>query len=250
VSSQRRVLVIAASDSSGGAGLTRDIATLSELGCEARCALTAVTVQTDRELRAVYPLPPELIEAQIHSALESDDVGAIKIGMLGGRNSVAAVIASLPSRIQIPIVLDPVLAASSGGTLLDPDAQQLLREALLPRVSLLTPNIPEACALLQQESIGRDIDAVAEQALRLLRLGPEAVLLKGGHSEGEEVVDILVAHTHDPIRFTAPRIAVQRRGTGCSLASAIAANLAAGRSLVQACSGAQSYVRRRLNRPA
>jgi hydroxymethylpyrimidine/phosphomethylpyrimidine kinase len=246
---ERRVLVIAASDSSGGAGLTRDIATLSELGCEARCALTAVTVQTDQELREVFPLPPELIEAQIHAALEIADIGAIKIGMLGRGSSVAAVIASLPSRAQVPIVLDPVLASSSGGCLLDQDGQQLLREALLPRVSLLTPNLPEACALLQQESIGADLDAVTEQALRLLRLGPGAVLLKGGHAEGEEVVDVLVTHGHDPIRFTAPRIPAQRRGTGCSLASAIAAQLAAGRSLVQACSAAQSHVRRRLNRP-
>ncbi len=240
-----RVLLIAASDSSGGAGLTRDVATLSELGCESRCALTAVTVQTDQELQSVYHLPGDLICSQIRSALAAADIRAIKIGMLGRSASVQAVIASLPPREQIPIVLDPVLVSSSGGMLLDQDGQQFLRAALLPRVSLLTPNIPEASALLH-EPIGADVRALTEQALRLLRLGPEAVLLKGGHGEGEQVLDILVTHHRTPMQFTAPRIPAQRRGTGCSLASAIAAQLAAGSSLTEACASARSYVRRRL----
>jgi len=247
----RRVLIIAATDSSGGAGLTRDVATLAELGTEARCAVTAVTVQTDREVRAVHALAPALIASQISAALAAGDIGAIKIGMLGQREAVAALIETLPAREATPIVLDPVLAASSGGTLLDRDGQRTLRTELVPRVTLLTPNIPEAAALLQQplDTAGNlSIERLEEQARRLLQLGPQAVLLKGGHARGPQVIDIL-AIAGEPLRhLTRPRIPRQRRGTGCSLASAIAAHLAAGRSLVQACSDAQAYIGQALQR--
>jgi hydroxymethylpyrimidine/phosphomethylpyrimidine kinase len=244
------VLVIAASDSSGGAGLTRDVATLTELGTEARCAVTAVTVQTDLEVRATQAIAPDLIAAQIGAALACGDIGAIKIGMLGRREAVQAVLGALPARDEIPIVLDPVLTASSGGVLLDRDGQQALRTELLPRVTLLTPNIPEAAALLQQptDADDPDIELLEEQARCLLRLGPKAVLLKGGHGRGAEVTDLLAVE-HEPLRhLSAPRIARQRRGTGCSLASAIAAHLAAGRPLVQACRDAQAYVGQTLQR--
>lgn len=251
--SARRVLIIAASDSSGGAGLTRDVATLAELGTEARCALTAVTVQTDRHVGAIHALPPDLIAAQIRAALSAGAIGAIKIGLLARREAVAAVLETLPSRTEIPIVLDPVLAASSGGTLLDREGQGALCSELLPRITLLTPNIPEAAALLQEEhepAGDAAIERLEAQARRLLRLGPEAVLLKGGHARGAQVSDILAVEG-EPVRYlTAPRIPRQQRGTGCSLASAIAAHLAAGRSLVQACSDAQAYVGRRLQRGA
>jgi hydroxymethylpyrimidine/phosphomethylpyrimidine kinase len=247
--SARRVLIIAASDSSGGAGLTRDVATLAELGTEARCAVTAVTVQTDSAVRATHALAPDLIGAQISAALEADDIGAIKIGMLARRETVQALIAALPSRERIPIVLDSVLAASSGGALLDAAGQKSLRAELLPRVSLLTPNIPEAAALLDQP-LEADIalELLEEQARSLLRLGPRAVLLKGGHARGGEVTDIL-AIEGEPLRhLSVPRIPRQRRGTGCSLSSAIAAYLAAGCSLVEACREAQTYVAHTLQR--
>jgi hydroxymethylpyrimidine/phosphomethylpyrimidine kinase len=238
----RRVLVIAASDSSGGAGLTRDVATISHFGVQTRCAVTAVTVQTDREVRAVHHIPPELVQAQIQAALAAGDIGAIKIGMLGRRTTVQAVIEALPPRTQLPIVLDPVLRSSSGGTLLDPEGQELLRAALMPRVSLLTPNIPEAAVLLG-ESCGADERALTDQARRLLRLGPQAVLLKGGHAGGERVSDILVASAGDAVQITGARVPVQGRGTGCSLASAIAVQLMRGQSLLAACTTAQRYVR-------
>ncbi len=247
----RRVLIIAASDSSGGAGLTRDVATLAELGTEARCAITAVTVQTDYEVRAIHALAPDLIAAQIRAALAAGDIGAIKIGLVGQGEAIGALLATLPARDEIPIVLDPVLAASSGGTLLDREGQSALRTELLARVSLLTPNIPEAAALLQQPFDVADevaIERLEAQARELLRLGPKAVLLKGGHARGAQVTDILAVEGEPPRRLTAPRVPRQRRGTGCSLASAIAAHLAAGRSLVQACSDAQGYVGQTLQR--
>lgn len=247
----RRVLVIAASDSSGGAGLTRDVATLAELGTEARCAVTAVTVQTDREVRAIHALAADLIGAQIRAALAAGDIGAIKIGMLARRASIEALLETLPPRAEVPIVLDPVLAASSGATLLDPEGERALRSELLPRVTLLTPNIPEASALLGETTQGADelpIERLEEQARRLLRLGPRAVLLKGGHAHGAQVTDILAVESEELRHLRTPRIPGQRRGTGCSLASAIAAHLAAGRSLVQACRDAQSYVGQTLQR--
>ena len=245
------MLIIAASDSSGGAGLTRDVATLTELGVEARCAVTAVTAQTDREVRAVHALAPELIVAQIRAALAAGDIGAIKVGMLGRREAVGALLETLPAREEVPIVLDPVLAASSGGALLDQDGQRALRTALLRRVTLLTPNIPEAAALLQRpvEAAGDDsIEQLEEQARRLLQLGPRAVLLKGGHAQGAQVIDVLAVEGEPVRHLTIPRVPRQRRGTGCSLSSAIAAHLAAGRSLVQACSAAQAYIGQALER--
>lgn len=242
------MLVIAASDSSGGAGLTRDVATLTELGVEVRCAVTAVTVQTDREVRAVHALAPELIAAQIRAALAAGDIGAIKVGMLGQREAVGALLETLPARDEVPIVLDPVLAASSGGTLLDQDGQRALRTELLPQVTLLTPNIPEAATLLQRPVGDAGLEQLEEQARRLLQLGPRAVLLKGGHAQGAQVIDVLAVEGEPVRHLTIPRVPRQRRGTGCSLSSAIAAHLAAGRSLVQACSDAQAYVGQALER--
>jgi len=244
----RRVLIIAASDSSGGAGLTRDVATLTELGVEARCAVTAVTVQTDREVRAVHALAPELIAAQVRAALTAGDIGAIKVGLLGQGAAVGALLETLPARDQVPIVLDPVLAASSGGTLLDQEGQRALRTELLPRVTLLTPNIPEAAALLQRPVGEAGIEQLEEQARRLLQWGPRAVLLKGGHAQGAQVIDVLAVEGQPVRHLTIPRVPRQRRGTGCSLSSAIAAHLAAGRSLVQACSDAQAYIGQTLQR--
>jgi hydroxymethylpyrimidine/phosphomethylpyrimidine kinase len=207
--------------------------------------LTAVTVQTDREVRSIAPVSADLIAAQIRAALATAPVGAIKIGMLGRRAAIGALLETLPPREQIPSVLDPVLVASSGGMLLDVEGQRALCRELLPRVTLLTPNIPEAAALLQ-EPIDVECDLPQErleaQARALLRLGPQAVLLKGGHARGAQVIDILAVAGEALLLLTTPRVPRQRRGTGCSLASAIAAHLAGGCSLVQACRAAQAYV--------
>ncbi|HEY6823344.1 MAG TPA: hydroxymethylpyrimidine/phosphomethylpyrimidine kinase, partial [Steroidobacteraceae bacterium] len=144
------VLVIAGSDSSGGAGVTRDVHTLTQLGVQARCVVTAVTAQSDASVYAVHVLPAELVRAQLAAACATGPVDAIKIGMLARRATVLAVCAAIPAG-ALPIVLDPVLASSSGGELLDAQGREALRTTMLPRATLLTPNIPEAAALL-----GRD----------------------------------------------------------------------------------------------
>jgi hydroxymethylpyrimidine/phosphomethylpyrimidine kinase len=235
------VLVIAGSDSSGGAGLLRDVCTLTELGCEVLCALTAVTAQSDRAVIAVYPLPPELVRAQIEAALATGRVAAVKIGMLATAATVRTVAETLGTHAALPVVLDPVLAASSGGALLDADGLGALRDLLLPCAHLLTPNIPEAAALLAAPLAQSEAELL-RQGQALLALGSHAVLLKGGHGSGAEAIDLLQSAGQPLRRFSAPRTSATRRGTGCTLASAIAAGLAAQLTLAEACARAKSYV--------
>ncbi len=228
------VLVIAGSDSSGGAGLTRDVRVLSRLGVEALCAVTAVTAQSDRRVAAVHHVPPEVIREQIASAFATRTPDAIKIGMLGSRAAVEAVAEELLARPDVPLVLDPVLAASCGGALLDERGRMALKERLVPRATLVTPNRPEAALLLDAQP-AVDEAALAMQARDLLALGAHAVLLKGGHAAGEEAVDWLVTPERAPQRLAAPRVRAVLRGTGCALASAIAGWLAHGAMLADAC---------------
>ena len=235
------VLVIAGTDPGGAAGLARDLRTLARLGAGALCAVTAVTVQSDTEVSALHPLPPELVRAQIGAALATGRVRAIKVGMLGTRDTVLAVAASLPGRATLPLVLDPVLAASSGGALLDGAGRAALLEALLPRATVLTPNVPEAGALLGLPA-ARSEEELLRQGQALLALGPLAVLLKGGHGSGAESTDWLLTHAQPPHRLAAPRIAATRRGTGCALASAIAAGLARGLDVAESCVLAKRHV--------
>lgn len=242
------VLVIAGTDSSGGAGLTRDLATLTQLGVEAECAVTAVTAQTDREVTAVELLPPRLVQAQISAALATRRAAAIKIGMLGSRSIVEAVAEVIPPRAHLPLVLDPVLAASSGGALLEPQGRAALAALLLPRATLLTPNIPEAAALLGVAPAATAAECI-RQGRALCARGAAAVLIKGGHASGELATDWLVTAGGEVREFSVPRLTAARRGTGCALASAIAAGLAAGRSLEAACQRAKEYVTGLLRRP-
>jgi hydroxymethylpyrimidine/phosphomethylpyrimidine kinase len=162
--------------------------------------------------------------------------------MLGTRATVDAVAECLPSRDAVPIVLDPVLLASSGGMLLDPEGREAMGKRLFPRVTLLTPNVPEAASILGEDPATSEA-ALISQAGRLLAQGPEAVLLKGGHAAGNEAVDWLIARGQPVLRIASPRVATSRRGTGCSLASAIAASLASGMGLVEACRRAKDYLR-------
>jgi hydroxymethylpyrimidine/phosphomethylpyrimidine kinase len=243
------VLVIAGTDSSGGAGLTRDVATLTHFEVEALCAVTAVTAQTDAAVTAVAKLPAALVTAQIASALATGRVRASKIGMLGGADIVAAVSAALPPRERLPLVLDPVLAASSGGELLDASGRAALRAQLLPRTTLLTPNIDEAAALLG-EAPAISEDQLIAQGRALCALGPTAVLMKGGHARGTLATDWLIATDGSVRSFSAARVMSGRRGTGCALASAIAAGLAAGLGLAAACEQAKRYVTESLQRRA
>jgi hydroxymethylpyrimidine/phosphomethylpyrimidine kinase len=233
------VLVIAATDSSGGAGLTRDVRVLSDFSVDALCVVTAVTAQSDHKVTAVHHVPPDIVRAQVAAALATRQVGAVKIGMLGTRATVEAVAEALPAS-DVPIVVDPVLVSSSGGMLLDDEGRTALIRVLLPRATLVTPNVPEAAALLG-ELLARDEAELLAQGQRLLECGCRAILVKGGHSQGAEAVDLLISTTGVQ-RIAAKRVSGASRGTGCALASAIAASLAKGKSLAVACEAAKTYV--------
>ncbi|HLY53392.1 MAG TPA: hydroxymethylpyrimidine/phosphomethylpyrimidine kinase [Steroidobacteraceae bacterium] len=235
------MLVIAGTDSSGGAGLTRDVATLTQLRTEALCAVTAVTAQTDAAVTAVGKLPASLVSAQIAAAIATARVRAVKIGMLADAGIVAAVSAALPPREGTPLVLDPVLAASSGGELLDAAGRAALRRLLLPRTTLLTPNLGEAAVLLDAAAATGE-EAIVAQGRALCALGALAVLMKGGHAGGPLAIDWLVTAEGGVESFSAPRLPVAQRGTGCALASAIAAGLAMGLGLAAACAQAKRHV--------
>jgi hydroxymethylpyrimidine/phosphomethylpyrimidine kinase len=235
------VLVIAGTDSSGGAGLTRDARVLSDFEVDVLCAVTAVTAQSHSRVTNVHHVSPEAIRAQIVTAFETHSIGAIKIGMLGTCATVEAVVDSLPCGTTVPMVLDPVLVASSGGILLDAEGRAAMCQRLFPRATIVTPNIPEAAMLLGEDpAIGEP--ALISQAQRLLALGPQAVLLKGGHAGGEEAVDLLISGNNAVQRIASPRVRATRRGTGCALASAIAAGLACGTPLIDVCQLAKRYV--------
>jgi hydroxymethylpyrimidine/phosphomethylpyrimidine kinase len=235
------VLVIGGSDSSGGAGIAQDLRVLADCNIGAALAITAVTAQTDAGVSAIHHVPADVLRAQMSAALTSHSIGAIKIGMLGRRETVETVLDMLPPRNVIPIVLDPVHISTSGQALLDPDGLSFLREHLLPRVTLVTPNLPEAAALLGSLA-ATDEPEVIDQGERIRRLGPDSVLMKGGHANGIDVVDLFIRGAGDVRRFVSRRIPVRMRGTGCALATAITARLAVGATLVDACSFAKGYL--------
>jgi len=228
------VLCIGGLDSSGGAGVLRDSATVHALNGTARVAVTAVTAQSDRAVTAVHAVPPKVVTDQIAIA---GPVSAVKIGMLGRAGIVEAVAAAVP---RAPCVLDPVLMSSSGHMLLDDLGVTALLDRLLPKVDLLTPNVPELAALARRLGVPEgDHSACVE---RLLQRGCGAVLVKGGHAEGPVSVDHLYRRGVPCVAFTAPRIDATLRGTGCRLASAIAVHLAQGASLVDAVTAAKHHV--------
>lgn len=237
----RVVMVIAGSDSSGGAGIQADMKAAAAFGVHAATAITAVTAQNSEAVEAVYPLTPEQVTAQIQAISRSLRVDAIKLGMLANADIIRAVAAELDTSPVQHIVMDPVLFATSGGSLFSGDARELLLSALLPRVSVLTPNLEEAAVLLDAEPAA-DHEAMEQQARALLALGPQAVLLKGGHASGELAVDYLA--TQDGVRtFAAPRVASKHtHGSGCTLATAIAAGLAQGLSLQQAVAAGKTHI--------
>lgn len=245
------VLVIAATDSSGGAGLTRDVRVLTDFSVDALCVITAVTAQSDTSVSAVHPVPPEVIRAQLEAAFNTRRIDAIKIGMLGTRDVVEAIATGLPPEAGtgIPVVVDPVLESSSGGVLLDAEGRAALLLELLPRTTLLTPNIPEAAAL-SGEPAATDETGLIRQGKRLLGFGSRAILLKGGHGEGDSAVDFLIRSPDQSVdRISSKRLPGSSRGTGCALASAIAAGLANATPLVDACHNAKSYVLGMLKEP-
>lgn len=233
-------LTIAGSDSSGGAGIEADLKTFSALGVYGACVITALTAQNTRSVFAIQDVPADFIAAQMDAVFSDLNVGAVKIGMLANRAAIGAVAAGIDRRHVRNIVLDPVLAATSGRSLLAADAIGDLR-ALIVRALLLTPNLAEAAALLGVPA-ARDEGEMQVQAGKLLALGAQAVLIKGGHLDGAESVDLLVA-ADGCERFAARRIASKNtHGTGCTLSSAIAAGLAKGLPLAAAVREAKAYV--------
>jgi hydroxymethylpyrimidine/phosphomethylpyrimidine kinase len=233
------VIVIGGTDSSGGAGLSRDIATLTELECEARPVITAVTAQTDQAVHAVTAISANHVAQQLSSALAAGHASAIKTGMLHSGDTVVAIAEVLADFATVPLVIDPVLVSSSGTPLLNPDGIAAIKTHLLPLCTLATPNLSEAWMLTGSEHL-------EQQAEALLELGTAAVLIKGGHGDGVMSVDRLFQSGLPAAELTAPRLNASLRGTGCMLASAIAAHLGRGNSREQACSMAKDFVGHKL----
>jgi hydroxymethylpyrimidine/phosphomethylpyrimidine kinase len=268
-------LTIAGSDSGGGAGIQADLKTFAALGVHGASAVTALTAQNTRGVRAIHVAPPAIVRAQIEAVLEDFDVRAIKIGMLGSAEIVEAVAACLvggpssgASRHLLPhagererplsrsrervgvratIIYDPVMIASSGDALAGAGFVAAVKARLLPLVDCLTPNLVEAAAFLG-ENVTASEEEMARQGEALLALGPRAVLMKGGHLPGDEAIDLLV--TADGVRrFAAPKLASPNlHGTGCTLSSAIAAHLALGADLIAAVAAAKAFVRAAIER--
>jgi hydroxymethylpyrimidine/phosphomethylpyrimidine kinase len=240
-----RVLIIAGSDSGGGAGIQGDIKAVTALGGYAATAVTAITVQNTLGVSAVHPVPLAIIEAQARAVLDDIGADAIKTGMLGDAATVELA-ARIIAEAGVPAVVDPVMVAKGGAALLDPAAVAAVRERLVPRAALLTPNAPEAEALTGIAVASIDDQRRAGEAL--LQAGAGAVLMKGGHVPGPRVLDLLLTPDGE-CAYEAERIDTRHtHGTGCTLASACAAGLAEGQTLVDAVARAWAYVQEAIAR--
>jgi hydroxymethylpyrimidine/phosphomethylpyrimidine kinase len=234
-------VTIAGSDSGGGAGIQADLKTFSALGVYGASVITALTAQNTRGVQGIHDVPPAFVARQIDSVFSDLAVSAVKIGMLSQPAVIDAVADGLTRHGAVNVVLDPVMVATSGDRLLAPNAVDSLKRVLLPMALVVTPNLPEAAALLD-EPVAEDEPAVERQARRILALGPKSVLVKGGHAEGPESVDIFI-DAGGLRRLPAARVATPNtHGTGCSLSSAIAAGLAKGLGLDNAVAGAKAYI--------
>ena len=234
-----RVLVVAGSDSGGGAGIQADVKTIAAMGGYAATAITALTAQNTLGVQDIMPVPPAFVRGQMASVLDDIGADAVKLGMLGSQATIEAVAEMLSSR-RAPVVLDPVMVAKGGARLLPPEAVEALTRLLVPLAALVTPNVPEAESLT-----GRSIGSVADMrgaADRLLAMGAAAVLLKGGHLPGPVCTDLLVT-ADGVLALEEPRIGTRHtHGTGCTLASAIATGLAQGMTLPAAVERARDAV--------
>jgi hydroxymethylpyrimidine/phosphomethylpyrimidine kinase len=234
-------LTIAGSDSSGGAGIQADLKTFAALGVYGASVITALTAQNTLRVSGIHQVPAEFVTAQIDAVFSDLAVGAVKIGMVAQLDNIDAIAAGLKRWSPKHVVLDPVMVATSGDRLLASEAIETLRSKLIPCASIITPNLPEAAALLG-EPVAESEAAVEHQGKRLLAMGCRAVLIKGGHGEGAESIDYLI----DPQgtrALAAPRVATKNtHGTGCSLSSAIAAGLAKGEGLETAVGNAKAWI--------
>jgi hydroxymethylpyrimidine/phosphomethylpyrimidine kinase len=234
-------LTIAGSDSSGGAGIQADLKTFAALGVYGASVITALTAQNTQGVRAVHPVPAEFVTAQCDAVFGDLDIAAVKIGMVAQLSTIEAVAAALKRWSPKHVVLDPVMVATSGDRLLATDAVDALRATLIPLAALITPNLPEAAALLGEPVASHEAD-IESQGQRLLAMGCPAVLIKGGHGEGAESIDYLIEAKRTVV-LAAPRVATKNtHGTGCSLSSAIAAHLAKGEAMESAVRNAKTWI--------
>jgi hydroxymethylpyrimidine/phosphomethylpyrimidine kinase len=239
-------LTIAGSDPSGGAGIQADLKTFTALGVYGAAVLTALTAQNTHGVTGVHPVPPKFIREQIAAVASDLAVGAVKTGMLGDRDAVLAVAEALQRHRLGPVVVDPVMVASSGDALIAPDAIEAVRRALVPLADLLTPNLEEAARLLERPPARSEAECES-QGKALLALGARAVLVKGGHGTGADALDILV-HDSETLVLRASRIETPNtHGTGCTLSAAVAALLARGVGLHDAVRRAKAFVWQALN---
>ena len=224
-----RVLIIAGSDSGGGAGIQADLKTVTNLGAYGMTAITALTAQNTQGVFGVHPVPDDFIAQQIDLCLSDIGADAIKTGMLHSAGVIDTILAHLPA--DVPLVVDPVMVAKGGSPLLEAEALEALKTRLIPRATLITPNLPEA-ELLLGRSIGESAEEMVASANELLLMGCKAVLLKGGHATGDTLTDVLIMLGMKPILLKTKRIHTQHtHGTGCTFASAITAGIAQGRVL-------------------
>lgn len=234
-------LTIAGSDSSGGAGIQADLKTFAALGVYGASAITALTAQNTEGVTGIHAVPAAFVTAQIDAVFSDLDVGAVKIGMVAQAASIDAIAAALSRWKPAHVVLDPVMIATSGDRLLAAEAVEALRTKLMRLATVITPNLPEAAALLD-EPIARSEAEIENQGRRLLALGCRAVLIKGGHGEGTESIDYLVS-AENTIALAALRVATRNtHGTGCSLSSAVAAGLAKGEDIETAVRDAKRWI--------
>ena len=240
-------LTIAGSDSGGGAGIQADLKTFAAHGVYGLSAVTAVTAQNTVAVTGVQEIEPELVSSQIATVVSDFPVGAAKTGMLSSAAIIRAVAKAIDDH-ELRVVVDPVMVAKSGDRLLQPDAVDALREDLLPRATLLTPNLPEAADLTGLRIAGEDEMRAAGE--KLLELGARAVLVKGGHLDGDAVVDLFLDVSR-VVLLRSHRIHTRAtHGTGCTLSAAVAANLALGRTLAEAVKRARQYLRTAMLRAA
>ncbi|WP_142416437.1 hydroxymethylpyrimidine/phosphomethylpyrimidine kinase [Bartonella massiliensis] len=233
------ILIVAGTDPTGGAGIVRDIETAAYFHIKANLAITCVNVQDDYHVAEIVPMNEKLVAAQMRSALDVHSIRAIKIGMTGNQAIIAAICRVLEDYPHIPVILDPVLVASSGGKLTTEKIIEIMIYQLLPRVTLLTPNRGEL-ALLSQTPLASHQEEAIQQAKTLLSLGAGSILVKGGHAEGPLAIDSFIDKMKI-INISAPRVKGTMRGTGCILSSAIAAHLALNEPLISAVKKAKEY---------
>jgi hydroxymethylpyrimidine/phosphomethylpyrimidine kinase len=234
-------LTIAGSDSSGGAGIQADLKTFAALGVYGASVITALTAQNTTGVTGIHQVPAEFVTAQIDAVFSDLAIGAVKIGMVAQLSSIDAIVEGLKRWSPKHVVLDPVMVATSGDRLLAAEAVEALRRKLIPCAVLITPNLPEAAALLD-EPVAMSEAAIEHQGRRLLAMGCRAVLIKGGHGQGAESIDYFIDASGSRA-LAAPRIATKNtHGTGCSLSSAIAAGLAKGEELETAIRYAKAWI--------